>query len=204
MKSGLEYLDSRERRCFDLATAYAFSPVVRLAKASIEHSFASSGIELDPLISLPRIGRNREEFMLHKFRTLNPATDESINDFCEKLRRLGIDELPQIRNIREGTMALAGPRPLSPHDYEAMRGSLNRHEQHLFDEMESLTPGIVSTVAIEAHRDDTGLTPDIRLMMNYEDMRKASHAHTIELLGKLGTGAIAGKMRLGRIAVIPE
>lgn len=62
-----------------------------------------------------RPGRRGEIFSLLKFQTMKAGTDsdESRVTFLGNiLRKLAIDELPQIINILKGEMSFVGPRPL--------------------------------------------------------------------------------------------
>ena len=36
------------------------------------------------------------------------------------IRALGLDELPQIFNVLRGEMSLVGPRPCTPHEFDAL------------------------------------------------------------------------------------
>ena len=74
-----------------------------------------------------RIGQNGEKFTMYKFRSmvqdadrepgpvLTQARDPRIIGVGRILRRLRIDEVPQLINVLEGEMSLVGPRPELPY-----------------------------------------------------------------------------------------
>jgi lipopolysaccharide/colanic/teichoic acid biosynthesis glycosyltransferase len=71
-----------------------------------------------------RVGRHGRLFRICKFRTMNPtarpgttitvADDPRITKTGKWLRRLKLDELPQLINVLQGDMSLVGPRPDVP------------------------------------------------------------------------------------------
>lgn len=95
-----------------------------------------------------RIGLNKRRFNLYKFRTMvvdaeakqeslagnNEAdgpvfkikNDPRITPVGRFLRRLSIDELPQLVNVLLGDMSLVGPRPLPVRDYEKFNSDWTR------------------------------------------------------------------------------
>lgn len=70
-----------------------------------------------------RIGKNKKEFYIYKFRTMRIDTpkdmpthklenpDKYITEAGKFFRKTSIDELPQIFNVLKGEMSFIGPRP---------------------------------------------------------------------------------------------
>jgi lipopolysaccharide/colanic/teichoic acid biosynthesis glycosyltransferase len=78
----------------------------------------------------PRVGLNGEEFELLKLRTMEVGAEErgarfAVNEGDPRitragrvLRRLSLDELPQLWNVLRGDMSLIGPRPTLAYQVE--------------------------------------------------------------------------------------
>lgn len=85
----------------------------------------------------PRVGFNNETIRVFKFRTMYTDKtdvgarqttiryDPRVTPVGRILRRLSVDELPQLLNVLQGSMSLVGPRP---HGTEMMVGDRFYHE----------------------------------------------------------------------------
>jgi O-antigen biosynthesis protein WbqP len=77
-----------------------------------------------------RLGKDKVEFNIYKFRTMKVDTPSNIptwllenpnsriTKFGKFLRKTSLDELPQILNIIKGEMSIIGPRPVIRNEYE--------------------------------------------------------------------------------------
>ena len=82
-----------------------------------------------------RVGKNSETFRMWKFRSMRVArgaNEVSLRPEQDRIfwwgrimRRLKIDELPQLLNILNGTMSIVGPRPAAVDQVDITRGGEN-------------------------------------------------------------------------------
>ena len=143
------------KRSFDIVGAalclVVLSPLLALIAVIVKHD--SRG---PVLFRQTRIGRNGRPFEIWKFRSMVDGADaqkEQLHDRNEAgaglfkiaddprrtrvgrvIRRLSLDELPQLVNVLRGEMSLVGPRPLVCADDEKVLGWDRRRLQ--------LTPGM--------------------------------------------------------------
>ena len=82
-----------------------------------------------------RVGRGNNDFRIFKFRSMRVArgaNEASLRPDQDRIfwwgkimRRLKIDELPQLINILNGTMSIVGPRPAAVDQVDITRGGEN-------------------------------------------------------------------------------
>ena len=121
----IDELQALKKTLFDRAVAFlailALSPLLTLIAVLIKVD--SKG---PVFFRQPRTGLNDRMFLINKFRTMrNEAADlgasrqtsrndDRVTRIGGWLRRLSIDELPQLLNVLRGDMSLVGPRPHAP------------------------------------------------------------------------------------------
>jgi len=121
-----------------------------------------------------RLGLGGRPFWLYKFRTMrNNAEAETgpvwavRNDprqtaLGNLLRRLSLDELPQLINVVRGEMSLVGPRPERPYFVrqfaEALPDYARRHE---------VLPGLTGWAQVHGYRGNTSIARRLEYDLDY-------------------------------------
>lgn len=158
------------KRLFDLLASslllVAVSPILLLAALAIRTTMGSP-----VLFRHVRPGLHGTPFTLLKFRTMTDATDANRRRLPDAarltpvglwLRKLSIDELPQLVNVLKGDMSLVGPRPLLM-EYLPLYSpeQARRHE---------VRPGITGWAQVNG-RNELGWDERFRLDVWYVDHR---------------------------------
>jgi exopolysaccharide biosynthesis polyprenyl glycosylphosphotransferase len=121
------------------------------------------------LFKQKRIGRYGQEFIAYKFRSMREGADQeqaALNDLNEArgplfkirddprctrvgrwIRRMSLDELPQLWNVLRGEMSLVGPRPPMPNEVEQYQ---EWHKRRL-----DVRPGITGLSQVSGRSDLT-------------------------------------------------
>lgn len=147
----------RVKRAFDLGTALvggvAAAPVL-LGAMAVVHLKSPE----DPVIfRQTRTGFHGALFTIYKLRSMTNERDANgellpdgmrLKPWGEVIRRLSIDELPQILNIVRGEMSWVGPRPLLPEEMNVM----TPQEQA---ERQSVLPGVTGWEAVNEALSDS-------------------------------------------------
>ncbi|MBV0888187.1 exopolysaccharide biosynthesis polyprenyl glycosylphosphotransferase [Komagataeibacter oboediens] len=174
--------DMLEKRAFDLTASVllllALAPLLTLVALAIK--LDSRG---PVLFCQPRQGFNNRYFNVFKFRSMytdmsdldaarqTSRTDPRVTRIGRWIRRLSIDELPQLFNVLRGEMSLVGPRPHAPQTraggqllHEAMEEYVARHR---------VQPGITGWAQINGSRGELVTRDDLcrRVVLDLEYIR---------------------------------
>ncbi|MGL5479032.1 MAG: sugar transferase [Clostridium sp.] len=132
-----------------------------------------------------RLGKDRREIKVYKFRTMVQNADEVFNNFTKEqkeeyyktfkldndpritkvgefLRKTSLDELPQLFNILKGDMSIVGPRPIVQKEVE-------KYGEYA-DKFFSVIPGLTGYWQANG-RSDTSYEERVQMDMYYIDNR---------------------------------
>jgi exopolysaccharide biosynthesis polyprenyl glycosylphosphotransferase len=154
------------KRIFDLVLGIIFallgSPI--MAAATIAIKLDDGG----PVFYLQeRVGKGGKLFSVIKFRTMQldaeketgpilaEDDDPRITPVGKAIRRLRIDEMPQILNVLSGQMSFIGPRPERPFFVERYRKEIEG-----YDERQRVLPGITGLAQVNG---GYATTPQLKL-----------------------------------------
>lgn len=128
------------------------------------------------LYTKPRIGFNLEPFTILKFVTMIPnshnmtygtmtiGNDPRITPIGRILRKLKIDELPQLWNVIKGDMSFIGPRPLDQSEFDC-------YDAEVKNKIYSVKPGITGIGSIIFRNEDKILShPSISPSVLYKEL----------------------------------
>ncbi|MEZ2691712.1 sugar transferase [Psychrobacter faecalis] len=117
-----------------------------------------------------RVGRYGVPFRIHKFRTMSinaekngrltiGNNDQRITKSGKILRKLKIDELPQLIDVFIGKMSLVGPRP-------EVQEFIDCYPDEIREKVLSVRPGITDKASIE-------MIDENEILAQYEDPKQA-------------------------------
>ncbi|MBE6889900.1 MAG: undecaprenyl-phosphate glucose phosphotransferase [Ruminococcaceae bacterium] len=144
-----------------------FSPVMLVCAIVIKATMGGKVI-----FRQQRVGYNKKIFTMYKFKSM---TDSSTSDtawstdsdprktkFGAVIRKLSIDEIPQLVNVLKGDMSLVGPRPEIPFYVDAFK-----NEVPMYMIKHQVKPGITGLAQVNGYRGDTSIKRRIELDVQY-------------------------------------
>jgi lipopolysaccharide/colanic/teichoic acid biosynthesis glycosyltransferase len=113
-----------------------------------------------------RVGRAGALFRMYKFRTLKPDAEERLGPYLGEelsrrtelevtrvgrvLRKIHLDEVPQLWNVLRGEMAIVGPRPIRPAFFTELCEEIPQYWQRLV-----VRPGVTGFAQTRMTREES-------------------------------------------------
>ncbi len=166
-----------KKTCFDYAGASMMLLILLVPLLLV-----ALAIRLDSpgpvLFRQPRTGFDNRTFSIFKFRTMyadmtdlmadrqTTKGDLRITRIGRWLRRLSIDELPQLLNVLQGSMSLVGPRPHAPNTKAADRLFADVVSQYAV--RHRVKPGITGWAQVNGWRGETRTEEQLRKRVQFD------------------------------------
>ena len=176
-------------RLFALSLLIVLSPIFLLVSLAI---LIEDGLPV--FFTQKRVGINYTFFNIYKFRSMKKNTPNVATHLLENpaqyllkigglLRKLSLDELPNLINIIKGEMVFVGPRPalFNQDDLMTLRVATG---------VDKLKPGITGWAQING-RDDITIEKKVQLEQEY--LYKRSTLFDIEIIIKTFTNVLFSK-----------
>ena len=173
-------------RLFALILIFIFSPIFFIIALAI---FIDDGLPV--FFTQKRVGINYTFFHIYKFRSMKKDTPNVATHLLSKpaqyllkiggfLRKLSLDELPNLINIIKGEMVFVGPRPAlhNQDDLMALRVDAG---------VDKLKPGITGWAQING-RDEISLNRKVQLDQEY--LKNRSTLLDIEIIIRTFTNVL--------------
>jgi len=129
-------------------------------------------------------------FTMYKFRTMRPADERSsevwaqpedarVTPLGKVLRKLRLDELPQLFNVLKGDMNIVGPRPEQPTIFVYLREQIEGYQRR-----QRVRPGITGWAQINQGYDTS--VDDVRRKVRYdlEYIRRQSALEDLRIMAR--------------------
>ena len=176
-------------RLLALILLFIFSPIFLIVAIAI---FIEDGLPV--FFTQKRVGINYTFFHIYKFRSMKKDTPNVATHLLSNpaqyllkigglLRKLSLDELPNLINIVKGDMVFVGPRPAlyNQDDLMALRVASG---------VDKIKPGITGWAQING-RDDISIEKKVQLEQEY--MYKRSTLFDIKIIIKTFTNVLFSK-----------
>ena len=146
-----------------------FSPIMLVVAIGVRISSKGAVI-----YKQTRVGLHNRTFEMYKFRSMveqKDGTDEvtwttsddpRVTKFGKFIRKMSLDELPQLFNVLKGDMSLVGPRPERPYYVDKFKEEIPRYMiKH------QVRPGMTGWAQVNGFRGDTSIEKRIEYDLYY-------------------------------------
>jgi lipopolysaccharide/colanic/teichoic acid biosynthesis glycosyltransferase len=162
-----------------------------------------------------RVGKNGRKFMMYKIRTMRhdaeaatgpvwtQACDPRITLVGKVLRKLHLDELPQLFNVLKGEMALVGPRPERPEFVRVLAEAIPGYRNRL-----AVLPGVTGLAQVNFPPDTDLRSVQRKLVLDCQYVQSAGPWLDLRLflctVARVFQVSLVGVLGLRRTVVIPD
>jgi lipopolysaccharide/colanic/teichoic acid biosynthesis glycosyltransferase len=178
---------ARMKRFLDVALAIVGLPVLLVAMPLIAIADLA-GNRGSLFYHQERVGKDGIVFMIHKFRTMRPTDaastwtepdDDRLSAVGRTLRRLHVDELPQVWNVLRRDLSIVGPRPEQPHYVAQLSEAIP-----FYDTRHLVRPGITGWAQVKYGYGATELDALEKLQYEFYYLRHQSLGLDLRIIGR--------------------
>jgi lipopolysaccharide/colanic/teichoic acid biosynthesis glycosyltransferase len=178
---------ARGKRFLDVVLAIAGLPVLLVAMPLVA-LVNLAGNRGSLFYHQERVGKDGTIFTIHKFRTMRPSDapsswtapdDDRISAVGRTLRRLHVDELPQVWNVLRRELSIVGPRPEQPHYVSQLSEVIP-----FYDTRHLVRPGITGWAQVKYDYGATELDALEKLQYEFYYLRHQSLALDLRIIGR--------------------
>lgn len=201
MKSGEQWLVSKEKRAFDVLTATCAAPAALILGGAALTASVIEGRHT-PIFIQNRHTNAETLIKIPKIRTLAGPVEHGISENGHKHHRVAgalmslarkshADELPQIVLVASGHMTVVGPRPIVAQEYEAIMDNLSAGEQREWELARTLCkPGLLNQLS--AHQHTEGYQNNLRSTAeaDIDYMHRASLSFDLSIIHQTATAIV--------------
>ena len=175
----------RTKRFLDVVVSLVLLVILFVPMAVVALIIVIDSPGASPIYMQERVGLNGKTFRLYKFRSMVPNADKQLNSllsqnemqgpafkmkndpritrFGRLIRKVCVDELPQLVNILKGEMSFVGPRPPLPREVDQYT---DFQKQRL-----TVIPGLTCYWQIKKNRNDCSFDEWLELDLKYIEER---------------------------------
>ncbi len=175
----------RTKRFLDVVVSVVLLVILFVPMAVVALIIVIDSPGASPIYMQERVGLNGKTFRLYKFRSMVPNAEKQLNSllsqnemqgpafkmkndpritrFGRLIRKVCVDELPQLVNILKGEMSFVGPRPPLPREVDQYT---DFQKQRL-----TVIPGLTCYWQIKKNRNDCSFDEWLELDLKYIEER---------------------------------